>query len=1031
MSGDTTKSGVTGAETGGSLGLPDIGLLLQQISTQMSAAEEKNTAALEKIQGQLELLSAETRRARRNVPAEFAPAFDRLEEAIDALAEKVARAEQSSRLRAQDTAVPASTGDAEAEGDAVDAASEPDFAPVSDITFQEPPAVTMPASLRGASDVAPPAAAPKMADPDPADTLEAEASGDPDDPWDSQSAEALTRIYETDPEALAPGLEPGPSVAEAAPEAPAAEETEAKPVSRTQTVVQVLPQPNVVKEEWLEERFAKIAGNVAQTFRSSEAEVSFGDLAKRLEELESRLDQALNDVATRSDVEGIRVIENYLNDLSDQFERSQSELSRVGMIEREVMTLAERLSDDRLNTFVAPAVQQPPNIDFDAVAEQVAARVVAQTPVPAPAVAEPSPVTPEALEAVAEVHRMVADLTEQNRSGGAETTSMIKTMEQAMIRLLDRMDGIEHAQLALVEQVQSQVDAPQSSAASAPAPEPQPAPKSDMRRSAEPVPAPVPVPAPPEAAPADEPADDAPTYAPVQRAQVNKPTRTSTDNIPRVSNRAVGNRDLMPDPTPTDDQVEAARTKREEFVAAARRAALRANERAGGVEEADVSFEAVEADSPEEAAPRRRIDLTSLGLGRDRNEAREPEVDTDEEPPKQGSSRMRLWVAGLALAVMALGAGKVAVDQMGVSMPDVAQQFWSTDADDTSRQASGASVPVISESGEPAVQPSSASASGEESRIQNSDAAADETVTGGRAVASADRFPLGISLDANGAPITPETAQILSERQQRAQASTQVGATLPTASAVPASLIPVDPDAQGAGANTLGRATSSAKQQALMPPPLLGPLSLRTAAANGKPSAQFEIGARYAEGRGVDQDFKQAAVWYGRAANQNFPLAQYRLATLHERGLGVAKDLSLAKYWYLKAANQGTVKAMHNLAVLTAGQVGGTPDYKSAAIWFQKAAGLGLADSQFNLAILYQNGLGVGKDLAKAYKWFGLASLAGDAEAKSQQKALADQIARADRLRIDSLVKTWRAKPFAASANDASVAGQLWQKADS
>ena len=43
-----------------------------------------------------------------------------------------------------------------------------------------------------------------------------------------------------------------------------------------------------------------------------------------------------------------------------------------------------------------------------------------------------------------------------------------------------------------------------------------------------------------------------------------------------------------------------------------------------------------------------------------------------------------------------------------------------------------------------------------------------------------------------------------------------------------------------------------------LPPATVGPFSLRIAAAKGDASAQFEVASRLAEGKGLDQDLKEA-----------------------------------------------------------------------------------------------------------------------------------------------------------------------------
>ena len=175
-------------------------------------------------------------------------------------------------------------------------------------------------------------------------------------------------------------------------------------------------------------------------------------------------------------------------------------------------------------------------------------------------------------------------------------------------------------------------------------------------------------------------------------------------------------------------------------------------------------------------------------------------------------------------------------------------------------------------------------------------------------------------------------------------------------------------------------------------PDAIGGPALRTAALKGDASAAYEIGVRYAEGKGVAVNFDEAAKWYDRAAQAGVIPAVFRLGTLYEKGLSVKKDLDAARRYYLQAAERGNAKAMHNLAVLDAD--GGTKgaDYKSAAQWFRKAAERGVADSQFNLGILYARGIGVEQNLAESFKWFSLAAAQGDADSGRKRDDVAKRL---------------------------------------
>jgi len=175
-----------------------------------------------------------------------------------------------------------------------------------------------------------------------------------------------------------------------------------------------------------------------------------------------------------------------------------------------------------------------------------------------------------------------------------------------------------------------------------------------------------------------------------------------------------------------------------------------------------------------------------------------------------------------------------------------------------------------------------------------------------------------------------------------------------------------------------------------LPDSIGGPV-LRTAAMKGNPNAAYEVGMRYAEGRGVPVNFEAAANWYNRAAQANITPALFRLGTFYEKGLGVKKDIDTATAYYRQAADRGNAKAMHNLAVLQA-DGGGKPDYKTAAYWFLKAANRGVADSQFNLGILYARGIGVAQDLGESYKWFALAAAQGDNDSARKRDDIANRL---------------------------------------
>ncbi len=188
------------------------------------------------------------------------------------------------------------------------------------------------------------------------------------------------------------------------------------------------------------------------------------------------------------------------------------------------------------------------------------------------------------------------------------------------------------------------------------------------------------------------------------------------------------------------------------------------------------------------------------------------------------------------------------------------------------------------------------------------------------------------------------------------------------------------------------------------------PTRLAEAANSGLASAQFEMGVRLADGRGMSQDAQAARLWLEKAANQNLAPAQYRLGAMLERGIGGAKDIKRAQELYSKAAAQGHVRAMHNMGVMNAEGADGKPDYAVAASWFRKAAEFGLRDSQYNLAILFARGMGVEKNLQVSWAWFTAATAQGDADSAQKREEIAGRLTPAQLASAKAIVEAYRAR---------------------
>jgi uncharacterized protein len=68
-------------------------------------------------------------------------------------------------------------------------------------------------------------------------------------------------------------------------------------------------------------------------------------------------------------------------------------------------------------------------------------------------------------------------------------------------------------------------------------------------------------------------------------------------------------------------------------------------------------------------------------------------------------------------------------------------------------------------------------------------------------------------------------------------------------------------------------------------------------AEQGVAAAQSYLGFMFETGRGVPQNYTEAAMWYRRAAEQGDSLAQYSLGLLYDKGFGVPRDIVEASKW--------------------------------------------------------------------------------------------------------------------------------------
>ena len=81
-------------------------------------------------------------------------------------------------------------------------------------------------------------------------------------------------------------------------------------------------------------------------------------------------------------------------------------------------------------------------------------------------------------------------------------------------------------------------------------------------------------------------------------------------------------------------------------------------------------------------------------------------------------------------------------------------------------------------------------------------------------------------------------------------------------------------------------------------------------------SGLCNLGWCYENGRGVSQNYSEAAKWYSKSAEQGNAGAQNNLGKCYYNGIGVVKNRTEAVKWLKLAAAQGNEMAKKNMSII-------------------------------------------------------------------------------------------------------------------
>ncbi len=146
------------------------------------------------------------------------------------------------------------------------------------------------------------------------------------------------------------------------------------------------------------------------------------------------------------------------------------------------------------------------------------------------------------------------------------------------------------------------------------------------------------------------------------------------------------------------------------------------------------------------------------------------------------------------------------------------------------------------------------------------------------------------------------------------------------------------------------------------------------------PNAQFALGDCYYAGRGVKQNYGEAAKWFRASAEQGNAVGQCKLGACYYAGKGVEQNYEEAVKWYRASAEQGNSDAQYGLGDCYYDGTGFEQNYEEAAKWFRASAEQGNAVGQLQLGICYYAGEGVEQNYEEAVKCLRASAELGDSD---------------------------------------------------
>jgi len=185
-------------------------------------------------------------------------------------------------------------------------------------------------------------------------------------------------------------------------------------------------------------------------------------------------------------------------------------------------------------------------------------------------------------------------------------------------------------------------------------------------------------------------------------------------------------------------------------------------------------------------------------------------------------------------------------------------------------------------------------------------------------------------------------------------------------------------------------------------------LQLNQAAESGDADSQYQLGLRYTNGSGVEQDYAIAAEWLVKASEQGHDGAEFLLGVAYVAGRGVEQNQEEAIRLFTDAANDGHARAQYQLGEAFANARGTEKNLLWAARWYEKAARQKHSEAAFSLGVMRASGIDAEPDQEQAWSWLHLAAEGGHALAAKVRDHVATSMTASQLSNAKARMENWQ-----------------------